>query len=223
VSDRHELIDYCDTHGRVLPSALMIQEMIPSATSEDWFVHGYCDHQSNPAAVFTGIKLRSYPAFAGPTTLARSMRNDALQAQASELLKAIGYQGIMDLDYRLDHRDGRYHLLDFNPRVGAQFRLFKDSDGTDVVRALHLDLTGRTTPVGPQIEGRTFLAEIQDLLTSGAYWRSGALTVREWWRSLRKIDEPAWYTVDDPLPFLLVCLLMPFRAVSRALGLTIGL
>jgi hypothetical protein len=30
--------------------------------------------------------------------------------------------------------------LDFNPRVGAQFRLFEDDAGSDVVRALHLDL-----------------------------------------------------------------------------------
>jgi predicted ATP-grasp superfamily ATP-dependent carboligase/thioredoxin reductase len=220
VSDRHELMGYCDNHGQVPATTLMIQEMLPSSSSEDWFVHGYCDARSNPVATFTGIKLRSYPAFAGPTTLARSVRNDDLQQQARELLEAIGYQGIMDLDYRLDRRDGRYHLLDFNPRVGAQFRLFKDAQGLDVVRALHLDLTGRTTRVGAQIEGRTFLAEIQDLLTSGAYWRGGVLTVNEWWRSLRKIDEAAWYNADDPLPFLLMCLHMPFRAVSRALSLT---
>jgi predicted ATP-grasp superfamily ATP-dependent carboligase/thioredoxin reductase len=223
VSERQELMGYCDSHGRQVPATrLMIQEMIPPSTSEDWFVHGYCDSRSNPIAIFTGVKLRSYPVFAGPTTFARSVRNDALQQQAIELLTAIGYRGIMDLDYRLDSRDGRYNLLDFNPRVGAQFRLFKDADGTDVVRALHLDLTGRTARVGPQIEGRTFVAEIQDLLASRAYWRSGALTIRNWWRSLRDIDETAWYTADDPLPFLLMCLHMPFRAVSRALGFTIG-
>jgi predicted ATP-grasp superfamily ATP-dependent carboligase len=219
VSERQQLMDYIDRHEPQVPAtALMIQEMIPSSTSEDWFVHGYCDSRSNPLAIFTGVKLRSYPAFAGPTTLARSVRNDALERQTIELLKAIGYCGIMDLDYRLDRRDGRYNLLDFNPRLGAQFRLFKDADGTDVVRALHMDLTGRKTRVGPQIEGRTFIAEIQDLLASRTYWRSGVLTMRGWWRSLRDIDETAWYTADDPLPFLVMCLHMSFRAVWRALG-----
>jgi D-aspartate ligase len=123
----------------------------------------------------------------------------------------------MDLDYRLDSRDGRYHLLDFNPRIGAQFRLFKDTAGIDVVRALYLDLTGQPVRVGPQIEGRTFVAEIQDVLASLAYWRSGTLVIGDWWRSLRRIDEAAWYAADDPLPFLLMCLHMPLRAVSRAL------
>jgi predicted ATP-grasp superfamily ATP-dependent carboligase len=142
--------------------------------SEDWFVHGYFDRQANPVVMFTGIKLRSYPAFAGPTTLARAVRNDALQRQAVELLRAVGYQGIIDLDYRLDKRDGSYKLLDFNPRIGAQFRLFKTEHGTDVAHALYGDLTGQNLRAGPQFEGRTFLAEIPDLLASRVYRREGA-------------------------------------------------
>ena len=70
----------------------------------------------------------------------------------------------MDLDYRLDKRDGSYNLLDFNPRIGAQFRVFEDRGGVDVVRALHLDLTGRGIRSGPQIEGRAFISEVHDLL-----------------------------------------------------------
>ena len=53
-------------------------------------------------------------------------------------MKTIGYMGIMDFDYRLDLRDGRYKLLDFNPRIGAQFRLFESHDGMDVARAMSL-------------------------------------------------------------------------------------
>jgi D-aspartate ligase len=120
----------------------------------------------------------------------------------------------MDLDYRLDKRDGRYHLLDFNPRIGAQFRLFQDEGGIDVVRALHLDLTGRGICSGPQIEGRTFIVEIQDLLASVAQYRS-VIGVKEWLLSVRSATEGAWCAVDDIFPFLLLCLWMPLRAVSR--------
>lgn len=221
VSGRQDLVDYYDNFARRAPiTTLMIQEMIPASTSADWFVHGYCDGRSNPLAIFTGIKLRSYPARAGSTTLARAVRNDALRQQAIELLSAVGYQGIMDLDYRLDRRDGRYNLLDFNPRIGAQFRLFEDHAGIDVVRALHLDLTGRDARSGPQIEGRTFIVEIQDLPASFAYYRSGELTMKEWLRSLRGVAERAWCAADDPAPFLLMCLWLSFRAVARALGLS---
>ena len=72
---------------------------------------------------------------------------------AARFCRAIGFSGIADLDWRLDRRDGRYKLLDFNPRVGAQFRLFETDAGIDVVRALHLDLTGRPVPAGAQENG----------------------------------------------------------------------
>jgi D-aspartate ligase len=220
VSGRQELIRYYENFWRQAPAtSLMIQEMIPADCSEDWFVHGYCDDQSNPRAIFTGVKLRSYPAFAGPTTLGRAVRNDALEQQAIKLFSAIGYRGIMDLDYRLDRRDGRYNLLDFNPRIGAQFRLFEDRDGIDVVRALHLDLTGRGIRSGPQVEGRTFMVEIQDVLACFSYYRSGDLKIKEWLRSLRGVDEGAWYAGDDPFPFLLMCPWMLYGAASRVLGL----
>lgn len=216
VYGRQELIDYFDKSRFTAPAlTFMIQKMIPASTSEDWFVHGYCDHQSEPTVVFTGMKLRSYPTFAGPTTLGRSVRNDSLRDQAVALFSAIEYRGIMDLDYRLDKRDGRYNLLDFNPRIGAQFRLFEDDDGIDVVRALHLDLTARGVRAGLQVEGRTFIVEVQDLLASFGHYRRGELRARQWWLSLRGIREGAWCAADDLLPFLFLCLWMLIRTVSR--------
>jgi predicted ATP-grasp superfamily ATP-dependent carboligase len=58
-------------------------------------------------------------------------------------VSAVGFSGVPDLDYRHDERDGRYKLLDFNPRPGANFRMIENCAGIDVVRALHMDLTGR--------------------------------------------------------------------------------
>ena len=39
-------------------------------------------------------------------------------------MKELGYRGILDIGYRYDARDGRYKVLDVNPRIGATFRLF---------------------------------------------------------------------------------------------------
>lgn len=223
VSSRKELLDYYCNFSRQAPTTkLMVQKMIPATCSEDWFVHGYCDSQTNPSTIFTGIKLRSYPTFAGPTTLGRSVRNDALREQAVALLSAINYRGIMDLDFRLDKRDGRYNLLDFNPRIGAQFRLFQDNDGIDVARALHLDLTGRGVRGGPQMDGRTFIVEIQDLLASSSYYRSGALTLKDWFHSLQGVAEGAWCAGDDLVPFFMMCLWMSLRSASRLLPLNLN-
>jgi predicted ATP-grasp superfamily ATP-dependent carboligase len=199
--------DLLDLFARVeghQATALLFQEYIPPDAGQDWFFHGYCDDASDCLVGFTGRKLRSYPAHAGPTSLGSWEPNDELARQAQELFRAVSYRGIMDLDYRLDRRDGRYKLLDFNPRVGAQFRLFEDDQGIDVVRAMHLDLTGRAVPAGRPRPGRRFVVENHDPLASLAYRRRGELTVGEWGRSLAGVREAAWFAPDDLRPFLMV-------------------
>lgn len=210
------LLELCRRAGPRL-DGLMLQEYVPTDPGNDWFFHGYCDERSDCLAAFTGIKLRSYPPFAGPTSFGRTEENETLRAEAETLLKAIGYRGIMDLDYRFDRRDGRYKLLDFNPRVGAQFRIFQDEAGLDVVRALHLDLTGRKPKMG-RVLRRSFVLENYDLLAAPAYIRSGELSIRQWLAGLRRVDEAGWFASDDLLPFLVMLARFTAHAVKRAMG-----
>ena len=179
---------------------LLLQEHIPSAWSEDWLFHGYCDHASECVVAFTGRKLRSFPAAAGETAFGRSEANPALEAHARSLLHQLGYRGVMSLDYRYDRRDGRYKLLDFNPRTGAIFRLFQTDAGVDVIRALHLDITGRAIPAGRPQTGRVVAVEGYDVRAFRAERRAGALTLRPWLSSWRSVDETAWFAADDVLP-----------------------
>ena len=97
------------------------------------------------------------------TACAYTVSNPQLAALAARLCERVGYCGIADLDFRYDRRDGRYKLVDFNPRIGAQFRLFENAAGVDVVRAMHLDLTGRQVPQAVAPEGRRILIENVDL------------------------------------------------------------
>jgi predicted ATP-grasp superfamily ATP-dependent carboligase len=196
---------------------VIFQEYIAPADGEDWFYHGYNSTQSDCCTGFTGRKLRSYPSFAGPTTLGKVVINEQLQHQAKALLQAISYRGIVDLDYRLDKRDGLYKLLDFNPRIGAQFRLFEDHAGNDVARALYFDLTGRRMPRSRPIQGRTFIVEFHDLAASFCYFRQGGLTLHDWWLSLKGTREWAWSSRDDSLPFLMMCIRLLFRVAERIL------
>ena len=197
-------------------SNLIFQEYIPFSSAEDWIFHGYSNPQTGCQVSFTGKKLRSYPPFAGPTTLGVSVRNETLAMQSEKLLKAIGYAGIMDLDYRFDKRDGQYKLLDFNPRIGANFRMFENADGVDVVRALHLDLTGRAVLQSPPVYGRKLLVESHDLSASLGYLRDGGLTLGAWWQSLKGKKELAWFSWEDPVPASVLYFRLLFRVVGRA-------
>ena len=216
-------------HGRIRSTStcaqegvgLMLQEFIPGGPGQDWFFHGYCDASSTCRPAFTGVKERSYPAHAGLTCLGRSEPNDKLRDQITGLLQRIGYQGILDLDIRFDARDGQYKLLDFNPRIGAQFRLFRDAAGTDVATACYLDLTGQAIPEREQVS-RRFVVENYDPIAAFRYWRGGELDLRSWLSSVRTIDETAWFARDDLRPFGVMCLRMGWRVATRPLGLPQG-
>lgn len=197
--------------------SLMLQEYIPRCPSQDYFFHGYCDARSHCAPGFVGITERSYPAHAGPTSLGRWVDNAALHEQATALVARLGYQGILDLEYRWDPRDGQYKLMNFSPRLGAQFRLFSDGAGVDVVVASHLDLTGRPISFGSPLTGRRFLVENYDPGAALGYRRSGELSLLSWMMSLRLVDEVAWFARDDLAPFGLMCLRSGARAISRSI------
>ncbi|HEX3646794.1 MAG TPA: carboxylate--amine ligase [Pseudonocardiaceae bacterium] len=196
-------------------AGLLLQEFIPDGNDSDWFCHAYVGRDGECRPVFTGVKERSYPAHAGLTSMGRSMPNARLRAQLTDLLTAIDYRGIVDIDVRLDHRDGRYHVLDLNPRLGAQFRLFRDSVGMDVVLAQYLDLTGQQVTTGDQVAGRGFVVENYDPVAAFRYWRGGQLGIAAWLDSLRGRPETAWFAGDDPLPFALMCLRTAWRVASR--------
>lgn len=179
---------------------VILQEYLPREEAEDWIVHAYFDRDSTPLAMFTGVKVRSWPPHAGMTANAYVVDNPELADLAARFIKQIGFTGIIDLDLRFDRRDGQYKLLDFNPRMGAQFRLFENESGVDVVRAMHLDLTGRPVPEGEQRAGHRYIVENIDLPALLAYRRSGYTTPHAPARASG--TELAWLAGDDPLPFL---------------------
>jgi D-aspartate ligase len=196
---------------------LIFQECIPQSCAEDWIFHGYCNPQTDCFVAFTGRKLRSFPPFAGMTTLGISVVNEPLRLQAEKLLRAIGYAGIMDMDYRLDKRDGLYKLLDFNPRIGANFRIFEDRAGLDVIRALHLDLTGTSVRPSPPVGGRKLVVESHDLFASFGYMRQGELTARGWWQTLKGRREFVWFSLVDPIPFPVMCVRLMIFVLGRVM------
>ncbi|MBD0844054.1 ATP-grasp domain-containing protein [Streptomyces sp. TRM68416] len=167
-------------------SRLLLQEFLPPTPDGDWFLHGYADRSGALRGGGTGVKQLSWPRGAGLTAVGRWTPNPQVGALAERLVGELGYRGILDLDFRRCATTGRYHLLDFNPRPGAQFRLFTDTAGLDVVRAQHLDLTHRPLPEGAPLSGRVFVVENYAPLTALRPAPDGR--------------EAAWYAGDDRAP-----------------------
>jgi predicted ATP-grasp superfamily ATP-dependent carboligase len=190
---------------------IIMQEYIPNACAEDWIFHAYLTADFSPLVAFTGLKERSWPPYAGVTTAAMASPNAELAAIATTFCRAIGYRGIADMDWRRDLRDGRYKLVDFNPRIGANFRLFENESGIDVIRALHLDLTGRNVPSAPQVFGRRLIVE--NLHFASRLMRGYDGTTKRAEADCK--TEFAWFAADDPVPFFAMGLRFSGQVVVR--------
>ncbi|WP_033223802.1 hypothetical protein [Streptomyces virginiae] len=210
-------------------SRLLLQRFLPAGADTDWFFHGAFARGGRPLLAGSGRKELSWPVRTGLTAVGRWLPDPAVEEAGLRLAERLGYQGILDLDFRRDE-SGCFRLVDFNPRPGAQFRLFADSAGLDVVQAMYLDLTGQQVPQPSGGPGRVFVAENYALLArirGGSMPRRpavvpadpagpagtsassapgadrGTATKRAPRRAVeRGRVETAWFAADDLLPFL---------------------
>ena len=180
---------------------LMIQELIPGGDDEVYIFNGYFNAESDCVVGYTGRKIRQFPVHVGCASLGECCWVPEVAEMTTTFMKKIGYRGILDIGYRRDPRDGKYKVLDINPRVGQAFRLFVSANDLDVVRALYLDQTGQAVPDSPRREGRRWIIEDYDLVSSVDYFREGTLSLGAWVRSFSRLEEGAWFAWRDPLPF----------------------
>ena len=205
IDSAEELIEAYNSYEDPDDPKYMLQEFIPGGEDSVWMFNGVFDEQSNCLFGITGKKIRQYPAYKGATSLGICLKNEEVYETTCRFMKAIGYKGILDIGYRYDARDGQYKVLDINPRIGSSFRLFVGTGEMDVVRVLYLHLTGQPIPQSSIIEGRKWMVENQDLVSSIEYFRDGKLKFSEFIASFKGVKELTWFAMDDPKPFLKFC------------------
>jgi predicted ATP-grasp superfamily ATP-dependent carboligase len=211
---KKELLDLYDRYEDDATPNFMLQEYIPGGDDSIWMFNGYFDERSECLFAITGKKIRQAPPHNGLTSLGICLRNDTVYETTRRFMKNIGYKGILDIGYRYDRRDGKYKVLDINPRIGCTFRLFVGNNGLDVARAQYLDLTGQHVPPSQIIEGRKWFVEDYDVVSSVRYYREKNLTFRQWVKSFRGVQEAAWFASDDLLPFFFMCAIFPRSVIS---------
>ena len=212
---RQELLKLYDLYEDPLNPNFMLQEYIPGGDDSIWMFNGYFNERSECLFAMTGKKIRQSPVHTGVASLGVCLRNPVVDKMTKRFMKSIGYRGILDIGYRYDLRDGKYKVLDVNPRIGSTFRLFVGTNGLDVAQAEYLDLTGQSVPLSEVVEGRKWFVEDRDLVSSVRYHYEKSLTFGKWATSFRGVQESAWFAWDDLLPFFMMCTRFSRKSLSR--------
>ncbi|MEU8784725.1 ATP-grasp domain-containing protein [Streptomyces sp. NPDC048637] len=149
-------------------SALLLQRRLAGGPDAEWVFHGCFARDGVCLIGGPGRTQRARPLRTGLLAPGRRLPDPQVERAALGLAGHLGHHGILGLDFRRDAH-GRYHLLGLHTHPGARFRLVTDpSSGLDVVRALHLDLTGRTEPLARSAPGRESPAGTHALPTGPA-------------------------------------------------------
>jgi predicted ATP-grasp superfamily ATP-dependent carboligase len=124
------------------PFAPMIQELIPGDDDELYTVGSYIARDGTVLGLFSGRKLRQSPPGVGTCRVGEAVWVDEAVSAAMRVLRAFEFHGLSQVEFKRDHRDGRYKLMEINPRLW-QWHGLATALGVDFTRIAYLDLLGR--------------------------------------------------------------------------------
>jgi predicted ATP-grasp superfamily ATP-dependent carboligase len=95
----------------------LLQEVVPGDDATLWTVGSYTDASGAALGLCCGRKLVQMPRGFGTCRVGEARWRDDVVEEALTLLRALGYHGIAQTEFRLDPRDGRFKLMEVNPRL----------------------------------------------------------------------------------------------------------
>jgi D-aspartate ligase len=196
----------------VLPTELLIQQLIAGPESSIESFHVYVDETGAIAGAFTGRKIRTFPREYGQSTAVEIVALPDVAELGRDVVARLGLKGPAKLDFKRDP-GGRLHLLEINPR----FNLWHYPGalaGVNLPALAYADMTGRQRPpVAARVAELAWVDPLQDLLAA----RAAGVAPLAWLRFLAGCRAVCGLARADPAPFLRGKLWGAFwrRVVSR--------
>ena len=202
-ADRAALVARYDEAAAVSdPAAIMIQEQIPGGGETQLSYAALC-RRGEPLACLAARRTRQWPMdFGRASTFVETIEAPDVEETARRILSALRFDGIVELEFKRDQRDGRLKLLDINPRVWGWHSLGRAA-GVDFPYLLWRMVHGETVAKVRARAGVRWVRALTDVPAAIGALRHGELSLIDYLWSLRPPIECAVFALDDPLPALL--------------------
>lgn len=178
----------------------VVQEIIPGGDDELYTLGVSMDRKGQVLAAFTGRKLRQMPPGYGICRVGECREVPEVRELGVRLLRALSFNGIAQVEFKRDHRDGRYCLMEVNPRSWAWIGL-PLALGCEIVYSQVCATLG--FPLG---ENDTLPATkaLWISLANDLEWSLAVRDAKPWTPLLGGYDRivEAHFAVDDPKPGL---------------------
>jgi predicted ATP-grasp superfamily ATP-dependent carboligase len=189
------------------PFEPMVQELVPGGAEEMYTLGSYLSADGEALGLFSGRKVRQTRGFTGVARVAEAVWVDEVVEQGLALLRALSFHGISQVEMIRDPRDGRYKLIEVNPRLW-QWHGLAAACGVDLPWIAYRDLVGEpVTPVLRHASGRRWAITVMADASHAVQRR-------------RYVD--AIFARDDPKPALVHFARYTLHHVRRMTGASRG-
>jgi D-aspartate ligase len=200
--------------GHVGAGEVMIQDLIPGGGEQQFAYCAFFKDGRAMASMVVRRRRQHPPEFGRASTFVEAIELPVLETLSERFLRAINYYGLVELEYKLDPRDGQYRLLDVNGRTWGYHTLGTGA-GVDFPHLLYSDQMGEAIEPRRGRAGVSWIRLVTDLPTGLVEVLGRRLDWRQYLRSLRDFQVEAVFNREDPLPGVVELFLLPYLSVKR--------
>jgi predicted ATP-grasp superfamily ATP-dependent carboligase len=208
-------VAFCQNRGH----PVMVAEMI---SGPDDLLSSYYTYRTPDGRFlydYTKSIIRRWPVNRGGACYHQSQWLPETAEMGRRLFESIGWQGLGNVEFKHDSRDGELKIIEVNGRFTAAHRLVVEA-GAPIDLAVYCHLTGQPAPrLEPYKQPLRMWYPHHDLLAFLELKRAGAITFRHWLRSLRgqRLVLP-YFSWRDPVPGLENLIFAMARLASRPIA-----
>ncbi|HKV25414.1 MAG TPA: ATP-grasp domain-containing protein [Candidatus Acidoferrum sp.] len=216
--DRKTLLAQFDAASSVIaPENLIVQETVPGGGENQFSFAALC-RDGSPLAWMVARRTRQYPKDFGQfSTFVETVDEPQIIEPATRLLAELRFTGLAEVEFKYDCRDGRFKLLDVNPRVWGWHTLSRRV-GIDFPYLLWRLVNGKTVPILFGRAGERWMHATGDLRVAIGEILRGNLPLPQYLRTFLPSTESPIFAWDDPLPGFLDLPLFMYTFGKRLLS-----
>jgi len=196
------------------PDEILVQERIPGGGENQFSFCALCK-DGHTYSSLVAQRRRQYPVeFGNASTFVETTDQPTVQAAGQRFLESIGFDGIAEVEFKFDPRDGKYKILDVNPRTWGWHTLGKAA-GMDFPYLLWRQAVGLSVVPVETPHSAAWIREITDIVAI-AKSRYPMAELKRLLKALysRKITS-ATFSLLDPVPFVAEFSLWISSGISR--------
>jgi D-aspartate ligase len=213
--DGEELAGHLERMG-ALGLEMLVTEIIPGPDDAHRSFYSYIAEDGRPLVRLTKRKHRQYPPEFGLTTYHEVTREPEVAEMGLRFFNGVGIRGAAVVEFKRDARDGSLKVIECNHRFTLGTEIVRHA-GVDLPLIAYLDAIGRPPePVPGYKAGVRQWNPLSDARAWRAMRTNGALSDRQWIRSLMHPQHMAIWSWSDPGPSLHLAASRARHALSRA-------